>query len=475
VRLFFLLLVALGAPLAVAQTPPIARDAARSTVRGVVMDSLAMAPLAGATVQLVAADSTSQYGRTEIADAQGQFAFADVPAGRYTVGFYHPMLDSLGLEPMLRALAVGSQSVVRADLAIPTPARFRGAVCGTSAEQQAGAIVVGFIRDARTKAPAAGVSVVGEWLEMSISTTGIGRRVVRRVATTRANGWYALCNTPSPGIMALRATRGADSTDVVEVQVPATGFLRHELFLGAARTVAIGDSLRGADSVALPPRRIHVGDGFLSGTVVSADNGRPLANAQVSVVNGPQTRANERGQWALTNAPHGSRAIDVRAVGYYPERRTVDVVDSAPALRVALVTFKSVLDTMKVIANYDRYSRLAGFRERSRTGTGRYITADDLARRQPTVLTDIFRSVPGLFLDGYDMDATIMMRGSVEEQCTPAIYVNDHLMSGLSASSIDMLVHPKEVIGIEIYSSTTVPPQFQPGLSGCGSIVIWSK
>jgi hypothetical protein len=48
-------------------------------------------------------------------------------------------------------------------------------------------------------------------------------------------------------------------------------------------------------------------------------------------------------------------------------------------------------------------------------------------------------------------------------------------MRELTADDIDGWVAPDEVAGIEVYMQGTVPAQFQPGLSDCGSIVIWTK
>ena len=459
----------------------VARGAgAQSTVRGAVHDSIAGGPLAGALVQLVAADSAARFGSTEVADSLGRFVFTGVPAGRYTIGFFHPMLDSLGLEPMLRAVSVDADRTVRVDLATPSSARLRAAICDATTGEKPAAVVMGFVRDARTGAPAAGVRVMGEWVELSIGRGGVVRNTPRRVTTTRESGWFAICNVPSPGAMVLMASRGADSTDFVEVQVPPEGFLRRELHLGPKRTEmavdsVVGDSARRGDSLP-PPRRVNVGDGLLRGLVVAADGGRPLGGAQVGIANGPQTRANQRGEWTLANAPAGTRTLEVRSVGFYPERQVVDVIDDAPPVRVALVTFRSVLDTMKVIANYNRFSNLAGFRERSRTGPGRFLSAADIARRQPIVASDLFRNFPGLFLDGpRGYDQQIMMRGLFAERCAPAVYLNGAVMNGLSANDVDGFVRPEEIVGIEVYAQNQAPAQFQLGMTDCGSIVIWTK
>jgi len=59
--------------------------------------------------------------------------------------------------------------------------------------------------------------------------------------------------------------------------------------------------------------------------------------------------------------------------------------------------------------------------------------------------------------------------------CSPAIYLDGHHLNGVSADEIDVWVHPDEVAGIEIYSGPGAPVEFQQGMTGCGSILIWTK
>ncbi len=462
------------------------------TVRGTVRDSIGRVPLAGALVQLVAADSVERFAHTEVADSLGDFAFRDVPAGRYTLGFYHPMLDSLGLDPLLRDIAVGSDADLRADLAVPSASTVRRAICGPTTAENSGAVVMGLVRDAATLLPASDVTVSGEWMELTLGTGGFTRRSPRRLSTTLGTGWFALCNMPSPGTIMLMARRGADSTDVVELHLGAEPLVRRELYLGVAHTVArmavprdsavrmdsVSRAVSPAVSRAVSPAvlAVHVGDGRLSGTVFKAEGHRPLINAEVSIVNGPRTRTNERGEWTLSEAPTGTRTLEVRAVGLYPDRRTVDVIADAAPIRVELTTIKAVLDTMKVVASRALNLNLLGFQERRRQGNGRFLSITDLARRQVYATTDIFRNMPGVYFgEGSDVAESIMMRGTFSDRCAPSMFINGQAISDLSGTDLDAFVRPNEIAAIEIYSATQVPPQFQVGLSGCGSIVIWTR
>ena len=466
------LLLLLLTPWTAAPVPDTALRLRRATVAGVVHDSIASKPLVGALVQLVGADNRSRFGQTVVSDSLGHFAFLDVPDGQYTLGFFHAMLDSLGLEPILRAVSVTSERAVRADLAIPSAMRLRVAICGPPSAQNSGAVVIGVVRDASNREPAAGVTVAGEWAELVIGKGTLQRRTPRRVTTTTENGWFALCDVPNPGTMTLIASRGADSTDAIEVAVAGGGFLRRELSLGD-------------------------GEGVLSGTVVSVKGKRPLAGAQVGMTGGPQVRANERGEWTLQNAPTGTRTLVVRAVGHYPERLSVDVVRGAQPVLVTLATLQSVLDTMKITASRLVDLNLVGFQERRRSGLGRFLTPIDIARRQPVATSELFRALPGVYLEivtdadtlsslsdrseaatdtlGLRRDMKIVMRGMFSNRCIPAVYVNGTLAFDLAAADIDALMRPNDIAGIEIYSATQSPAQFQPGMTRCGSIVFWTK
>ena len=476
-RFRLLLPVGLFALPVAAQTPDTSRRASGAIVSGSVYDSLARTPLAGAVVQVVDAESPSRFGRTVLSDSLGRYTLADVPIGRYRVGFFHPMLDSLGVEPPLREVQVEDQGPVRADLAIPSPGRLRAAICGAQSTSDAG-VVFGTIFGARDRAPVPKVSVTGEWLELSFARGAVVHRFPRLVATTGENGWYALCNVPSGGTITLIASRGADSTGQIEVQIPADGLLRRELYLGPTRAVVMGDAMRSGDTLAPPPRRIHLGDGRLSGTVIAAAGGQPMPGAQAGIVNGPRTRANERGEFTLTDVPLGTRMLEARAIGYYPLRRRVDVLAGAPPVNVALSTLKAVLDTVKVTAIRRASRDLSGFQERSRSGMGRFLTAADIRRLQPFSASDIFRSVSGVRMevDANTGEQRILVRGGIPNWCSPAIFVNGaYLSDNLTAEDIDAWARPDEIVGIEIYTDTGLPPQFQRALGGCSSIVIWTK
>jgi hypothetical protein len=223
------------------------------------------------------------------------------------------------------------------------------------------------------------------------------------------------------------------------------------------------------------PHRIHAGDGRLTGRVIARATGKPLEGAQVGVLDGPQTRTNARGEWTLANVPTGTRSLQVRALGHYPERLAVDVIANAAPVEVGLQTLKAVLETVRVTAARQGTTNLVEFEGRRRTGVGRYITRADIDRRRPVLTSDLFRAIPGVYLDGgTDPDLKILMRGIFDDRCEPLIFIDGMLFNGVTAADLDVSLRPADLVGIEVYAPGTAPVQFQGSAQGsCGSIAFW--
>ncbi|HVL19156.1 MAG TPA: carboxypeptidase regulatory-like domain-containing protein [Gemmatimonadales bacterium] len=442
------------APLAAAAQEPSVRPTSGATISGRVMDSIAVAPLAEAMVQVMSADR--QTTRSVMSDSAGAFAVPELPAGRYTIGFLHPVLEVLGVDAPLRQVDVNEGEQARIELAVPSASRVRTALCRRSDPADSTALFIGIVRDPRDGTAAAEASVVAQWLEVTFGTGGIQQGVRRITATTGPNGWFALCGLP-PGTISVSVRRGTDSIPEMDLEVGPLELRRGDLYLNAP------------------------GNGRLRGKVVTADSARPLAGARVAVEGGPETQTNAQGEWALADVPLGTRMLEIRALGYYPDRRPVDVLtDPAAPNRVALHTFQAMLDAVRVTATrLTGEAALSGFSERQKgSGMGRFYDAKQIARRNPIVTSDLLRTMPGFRGDG-----SLMMKGNFSDgfgnfdvDCSAEVYVDGHLMRGISADELNGLVMPENIVAIETYSAgSPKPAQFESGMSGCGALVIWQK
>jgi len=228
---------------------------------------------------------------------------------------------------------------LHADLGLPSSERLRSAICGVKTGETG--VVIGLVVDAINGTPVTGASVEARWLELVITQGRLGRRYQHATAMSGENGWFAVCDVPRIGALTLAARGMGFDTDTVEEQVPANGLLRRVLYVGLALSSGTDSASTSKDGSHLSrPRRR--GTGTLRGTVLAASNGRAIEGARVSVADGDESISNVMGEWTLSAVPQGTRILEVRAVGYYPTRLSVNVFPGAPPLRLVLPTLKTI-------------------------------------------------------------------------------------------------------------------------------------
>lgn len=454
------------APAVLAQTPG-------ATVSGIVRDTLVRAPLSAASVQLVSMDAQTRVARTTMSDATGRYQLTDVPDGRYRIGFFHPVLDSIGIEPMLREIVVANRRAVRADLSTPTAAQLRASVCPSSVPGDSAGFVMGVVRDSR-RAPLGDATITAEWLEYQLGIDGIDFQMMTARTTPLVNGSFVLCHLPQGGTLGLRAMRGVDTTDRIEVELGTGGFLRRDLYVGAARTVAVADTVEFGDSVSIIPRLRRSGDGRLSGRVVSAFGNQPLGGVQVTVLDGPQTRTNDAGEWSISGAPLGTRVVEFRAVGLYPERTFVDVVEQSRPLETVLRTLQAMLDTVRITAVGVRNRQYNEFLRRQRSGVGTYMSLAEIERRKPMVISDLFKIMPGVMMRYPSQGPPVIQVRTPLGWCQPTYFIDGLRMGMLTVDVMDGMESADQLAGIEVYTAATVPAQFRD-FGACGVVLLWTK
>ena len=452
------------------------------TVSGRVYDSVAKAPLAGATVQLLPSIPGSAKPVETISDSVGRYTLTDVSPGKYVLGFYHAVLDSIGIEPPFVRIDVQSArgATLRTDLAVPGPAQIIAAVCGAPSSKDSAGVVIGHLYDASTRTGIEGGSVVAEWRNFGVVSNKLRMSNPQVIATTARGGGFAICGVPRSDDVVLEAARGSDTTGAVTVHVPVHGLARRELFVDKNEIVAvpIRDSLGAVDTTRGTLRVIR-GHSGLAGIVVDGNTKQPIAGAQVAISGAALVATtNDRGAFVISGAPGGTLTVLVRAVRYAPEQRTVDLLGETPvSIDVRMTSLKKVLDTIRVTASRV-YSAGTGFEQRRKSGFGNYIDAKDVERIRPFEVTRLLRSLNGVDVVGSGFNQRILMRG-VMYPCEPSIVIDGVRLPDLSGADLNMMVPPEDVAGIEVYTSAgTVPAQFR-ALSTesmrCGAVVVWTK
>ena len=243
---------------------------------------------------------------------------------------------------------------------------------------------------------------------------------------------------------------------------------------------------------ALVPSTLGAQTVVLTGAVVDSANGEALDNVFVTM-NGVigRARTDAMGAFRTAPVPPGERVIFFRRPGYdLVAIRVVLAPDSAGRdVALGVVVMSSILQDpvtlapVEVTAAAAESTIMPNFEQLKRTGSGTFITAEDIDAIDPRNTSDILRRLAGLSssgdfieigagrLRGHRGSATLY--GNSAGNCTMRFYI-DGIRA--SAQSVDVIL-PQMIAGIEVYrGQATIPIKYSsPGHDPCGLIVVWTK
>jgi hypothetical protein len=221
----------------------------------------------------------------------------------------------------------------------------------------------------------------------------------------------------------------------------------------------------------------------LTGRVVDASTRQPIPSAQIVIATASRMVVTvENGTFALQGLAAGTHLVAVRRIGYEPRQDTVHLV-AGQTRRIEIALTPRPVPLPEVAVASER-GYLGGFWERRATSPGHFFTRDDILRRNPARLVEMFRGVPGAKViytpRGHAIgtmrgDRTIPLRG----ECVAAVFLDGAPYAMTSAGLNDILLDHVEAV--EYYSSPArIPPQFNVtgGIAGdprCGVVVIWTR
>lgn len=478
----------LALPAAVlAQQPGIAAGpeapAGSAVINGVVFDSISSERLAGAMVQLVAADGADAgHVLTATSDSLGRFTLNGVAPGNYVAGFFHPALDTLGLESGTHQVAVrdGSQVLF---LSSPSARTIIGSLCGVASANDSTGLLMGHVRSTGSHEPIDGASVRVEWSETVIGRGGVHNRNREGTAQTQGPGWFALCDVPAGFELTARAWYGGDSTGFVATEIPGDGLRHLTLNVGGAvlAPVTHDDSTKAEDPMLGPELLARRGGAELTG-MVHDDEGKPVGDARVLVWGTSMgVVTGDRGSFEMDSLPGGTSTLEVRALGFVPVHRIVQLAAGQPArIDVSLGERVTSLPTVTVRANLVYSRGLAQFEQHKRGSIGGFfIGPQEIQSRPISRISSLVQGLPNVEVS-YHGGTSIVMHHAGNQvgtmtTCVPTFYV-DGVKSFLSADELDWYFHTDEVAGIEVYNrESQLPIEFQDMLNSCGAIAIWTR
>lgn len=244
---------------------------------------------------------------------------------------------------------------------------------------------------------------------------------------------------------------------------------------GAIGTLGCGLLISGSALAAQQPSRA-------TGTVVGLirdDAGKTIPAVEVtSGLDGPHVRSDSVGRFVFSALPAGSVTLYFRRLSYAPDTATIDVsANDTTNIDVTLTVVAHRLSAV-VVQDDPNYRRmLRDFETRRKSGFGHFITRGDIDRRQPRVMSDMLRMVPGAVLvPGPAGTSRLRFSRAVGARDCPPQYWMDGMPVDRYFNIDD--IAPMDVEGVEIYAGPSVtPPQFS-GMNttaACGTVAIWTR
>ncbi len=415
--------------------------AAQGSIRGTLIDSLrAGGPVAEAEVVLIGASKKAVTGRG------GRFEFSDLAEGDYTVAYWAPWLDSLGLPAIQRQVSVRgsrSQSVV---LSTPSNATIQRAVCGDVLGEGQG-LLIGELRDG-DGAPAEGTGIFARWTETVVAGREVAQGTMAAADTAGAAGSYVLCGVPVESEFTLRAL-GNDGVSSGELLVRTKSAIeRRDVIVGA----------RGVTSQVL-------------GRVVNPA-GAPIAGAAVLIV-GDSTqsvRSDSLGRFVLPAMPRRSSQLIVRALGFTPLLRPLDPLDVRVDLEdIQLADAPRELATVTVTGQ-PMTAAQAQFETRRERGLGVFVDEQALQQLGVVSAQTIATTNPRVSVQQTPRGPTLRMRRG-SDFCRPQFFIDGNNFRNIEIDEENTFLRVAK--RVEMYTANNAPPQFND-FAGCGSIVIWT-
>lgn len=218
-----------------------------------------------------------------------------------------------------------------------------------------------------------------------------------------------------------------------------------------------------------------IGTGGVKGTVRDS-LGIPVEGAQVTVVGAAMVgETDDHGIFLLGKASPGELLVRVRRIGFRPDSARVAILaGQTAAVDIVLNRVAVELRPVVVLGRRNITGQMAGFYERQSRGMGHFITREQIEKRNPINMTDMFRMVPGARVDSRGFRTQVRFRGA---RCAPLTWLDG---TPLYAGEFDLdSLDPRSMEGIEIYSGPAgVPAEFQGNRnmsSSCGTVILWSR
>ena len=433
---------------AVSMMPLGAQDTAG--LSGIVYDSTAMAPLAGARVGVIGTKAAT------VSDSDGRFTLDGVAAGTHWVSFFHPRLQELGVSPPSRQIRFRGGETTDVELAVPSETTLLVGWCMIEQPGTGYGAVSGIVTDSLT-----GVAMPGALVTVTPGISGFGTGTPSEVHTDE-EGYFRLCTVPAEREISIQPHFGRSSGRTVVMTVETGSGVIQDLVMLVSE------------------------EGTLSGYVQDHTTGNPVPGAEVTVL-GTTSRAltDEQGRFIFDDLPPGRHLFTTNHIAFAQRIDSVtifsqEVVDVEVRLAVEALEIDGLVVTTRT-----RFGRTSFLGDDGRRD---FISREEIEALLPrvTATVDLLRNVqaPGLrirevqvvneFTGGMMPGLCVeVSRRSGGEGCAPAaVFINNVPVPDPALILLDL--DPNVIDRIEVLNPVDAAFHFG-SIAGNGAIVIYTR
>lgn len=248
----------------------------------------------------------------------------------------------------------------------------------------------------------------------------------------------------------------------VAVWIASTVWLCLTPGAGAARQVPT----QASPGVAVP--RV-----VISGDVVDGRRLVALSGAVIQLVDtatghiAASTESDEEGHFRLVPVPVGTYGLSIVRLGYQAASGTI-WLDASEDPSLVVTMAPDDVDLEPVLVTVGRpLTRLREFEQRKVIGNGTFITRADIEALRPLLVTDLFRTLPGVRVAPGLFGNTLTLR----DGCRPNLYFDGVAVD--EALSLDLSLRPDDIEAIEVHSTASAPAQYSR--NACGVILVYTR
>jgi hypothetical protein len=218
---------------------------------------------------------------------------------------------------------------------------------------------------------------------------------------------------------------------------------------------------------------------MITGRVLESGSGRPIPAASVTLVEGSRsllsTETDSAGNFRLAVPRAGWYSLRVERLGYASASSdTLEVgarEDVEVAIRLSVTAVR--LEPLLVVERRREVRPRSEFERRfetgRRSGLGVFITREALDSTTALSVTALLSRVPLLGAGG--PAAMSLSQGG----CIPTLYLNGARFQLGPGETIDDMIQPGTLEGIEIYRNRTELPREFAGIGHCAAIIFWTR